>query len=503
MVVGFAAAVSLAVLAASSIGWASYRYFNANVTRTALKINGARPAERPGDENILLLGDDSREGTNGEYGTQAEVGGIHSDTTIVAHLGADGSATLLSFPRDSLLTLAAGIRGTPSDGRDKLTNILSYAGVDGLIRTLEDLTGLQINHYISVDLAGFKRMTDAVGGVTVCVMPLPNGSTRNLHDDHSGWSGHLGENQLDGEAALAFVRTRYALGDERLRIARQQQFLSKLLAKATSGGVLANPVRVTRLIGAVGGSLKMDSGLSTRDLVTLAQRISGITTGKISFVTIPTRVPAAADGAVDEMGQIPPHGDVLAIDTAAMEQVLAPLRPATPGGPATGGPTVAPGAVTIAEIRNATGRAGLAARTATALAALGFGGTPVITTATAGDATTDGATTDSASRDSASRDRATMMSQVRYPPGQLAQADTLARAIPNARLVEDASAASGLVVVLGPSFTGVPTAASLTGAPPPTAGPAEPAAASPAASAVGSTPSPAPSATPAATGCTA
>jgi hypothetical protein len=174
---------------------------------------------------------------------------------------------------------------------------------------------------------------------------------------------------------------------------------------------------------------------------------------------------------------------------------------------------VAPGAVTIAEIRNATGRAGLAARTATALAALGFGGTPVITTATAGDATTDGATTDSASRDSASRDsairdsairdRATMMSQVRYPPGQLAQADTLARAIPNARLVEDASAASGLVVVLGPSFTGVPTAASLTGAPPPTAGPAEPGAASPAASAVGSTPSPAPSATPAATGCTA
>jgi LCP family protein required for cell wall assembly len=425
--------LSLLVLAISSIGWAAFRQFSGSLTRVGLDVGGDRPAERPGELNILLLGDDSREGTNGEFGN---VEGVRSDTTIIAHFAGDGSATLVSIPRDTLLTVVPGIAGAPSDGRDKLTNILTYAGVPGLVTTLETLTGLKINHFVSIDLAGFRKMTDAVGGVTVCVKPLPDGSTRNLHDRKSGWRGRLGENQLDGGRALAFVRSREALGDERLRIARQQQFLSKLLQKATSVGILTNPVRLNELIKAVGESLKVDDGIDDQMMIDLAQRLSQLK--GIQFITIPTHVPTRAEGASDDFGTIGSHGNVLVYDPAGLEQILAPLRPGAPdapgGGPAPGAPRLEPGQVSVATVINGTGRSGLAAATAAELTALGFGG------ALAPE----------------SGDQSQVATEIRHPPGRDAAARTLAGVVPGATPVEDASlAGDGLQLVLGASFSGV------------------------------------------------
>jgi LCP family protein required for cell wall assembly len=470
--------LSLLVLAVSSIGWAAFRQFSGSLTRVGLDVGGNRPAERPGELNILLLGDDSREGTNGEFGN---VEGVRSDTTIIAHFAGDGSATLVSIPRDTLLTVVPDVAGAPSDGRDKLTNILTYSGVPGLVTTLETLTGLKINHFVSIDLAGFRKMTDAVGGVTVCVKPLPDGSTRNLHDRKSGWRGQLGENQLDGGRALAFVRSREALGDERLRIARQQQFLSKLLQKATSVGILTNPVRLNELIKAVGGSLKVDDGIDDQMMLDLAQRLSQLK--GIRFITIPTHVPTRAEGASDDFGTIGSHGNVLVYEPAGLEQILAPLRPgardAPGGGPAP--PRLDPGRVSVATVINGTGRSGLAAATAADLAALGFGGALA----------------------PASGQESQVVTQIRHPPGREAAARTLAGVVPGATPVEDASlAGDGLQLVLGASFSGV-TGGSGSGADPasdgaggpvpgvaPGAGPASPAA-------------PSPPAAPADTSCTA
>ncbi len=445
--VGAAAALSLVVLAVSSVGWAAYRYFDDSVTGVAWSPGGDRPAERPGEMNILLLGDDSRAGTHGEYG---QVDGVRSDTTIIAHFGTDGSVTLVSFPRDTLVTVASGIAQTPHDGKDKLTNVLSYGGIEGLTRTLENLTSLKIDHFISIDLAGFKTMTDAVGGVDVCVAQLPGGGTTNLHDNFSQWRGKFGINHLNGDQALAFVRTRHALPDETYRVARQQQFLSKLLEKATSAGVLTNPVKITQLIGAVGGSLKVDNGLTENGaMIKMAQRLSGLGSGKVKFITIPTHVPLKSEGATDEQGTIPPHGNVLFYEPVGLWQVLAPLRPATGGDApagATGSPTLPPGQVTIAEVRNRTGRSGLAVQTTTALGALGFAGSLRPTTGAAGQVVTE----------------------IRYPAGQEGAARALSGLIAGSQTIEDPKISNGLVVVLGASFTGVtggqaPPAGSLPG----------------------------------------
>ncbi|MEX5634636.1 LCP family protein [Parafrankia sp. FMc2] len=333
--VALVALVSLAVLAVTSVGWAAYRHFDNAIDRNNWEPTaGARPAEVPGDLNILLLGNDSREGTHGEFG---DPGGMRADTTIIAHFDADGSATLVSFPRDTLVPIVPTSAALDRDGLSKITDVVPLVGVPGLISTLEGFTGLKIDHTVSINLAGFRAMTDAVGGVTVCVQPLPDGSTRNLRDAESGWRGQLGENRLDGGQALAFVRTRKALGEERLRILRQQQFLSRLLDAATSTGVLTSPSRIASLLGAVGGALEISRSLSQAEMLRLARRVAELGPGGLRFVTIPTHVPLPGEGAVDDMGTIPPHGMVLLHEPAGLEALLGPMR-----APGAGGSTAVP-----------------------------------------------------------------------------------------------------------------------------------------------------------------
>ncbi|ADP82917.1 LCP family protein [Pseudofrankia inefficax] len=466
------AVLSFSVLVVSTVGWAGYRRFDSALTReNGWNLAGA--SDPSGTMNVLLLGSDSRAGTGGEYG---QVDGDRSDTTIIAHFGADGAVTLLSFPRDTLVPVVPRVAGVPADGRSKLTDVLNLAGVPGLITTLQALTGLRIDHTISIDLAGFKAMTDAVGGVTVCVRPLPDGGTGNLNDAWSQWHGHLGENRLNGEQALAFVRTRHALGDERLRILRQQQFLARLLAKATGLGVLTNPVRLAALLGAVGGSLTVDKGLGEQQLVALANRLATLGPGKLTFTTIPTHVPTRAEGAIDDRGTVPSHQQVLFLDQDAFERLVGPLRstagrrsgapahPATTGG-ATGtpapavGPTLAPGAVTIAVVRNAAGRNGLAAQTAAYLRERGFTGPMTVADAHGTLATTE------IHYGSAGPDVG----------AGVAAARTLAALIPGARLVPDPAARHGLVVILGGAFTRLATGGPSTPPPASTSPPAVPA----------------------------
>ncbi|MGF7238962.1 MAG: LCP family protein [Frankia sp.] len=428
---------SVAVLAVSTVGWATVSYFDNSIKRVTVKAVGKRPAERPDEMNVLLIGSDSRAGTNGEYGSQAEVGGIHSDSVSVAHLGADGSVTLVAIPRDTLVADPPGMRKNHDDGMDKFTDVLSTGGITATIAVVQNLTGLAIDHFVIIDLEGFKRMTDAVGGVSVCVTTLPGGSTRNLNDQNAQWHGHLGINNLNGDQALSFVRTRDALGDERLRIQRQQVFLSDLLRKATGAGVLTNPLKIASLISAVGGSLTVDSRLSQTGMITLAERMRKIS-GGARFITLPTHIALPADGAIDDKGQIPPHGDVLIYDRDKAEPVLAPLRPASENRTATASPgaTVAPSTVTVSAISNASGRSGLASETRLGLSKLGFlSSGAAATTATSNQLAT----------------------QVRYPTGSAVAANTLVAAIPGASAVADPSLTSGLVVVLGSSFNGLAT----------------------------------------------
>ncbi len=321
---GIAGLLSMVILLVTVVGFGFYRYFDQRIDRVALHLGTHRPAPAPpGDVNYLLVGTDSRAGTDGEYGSAP---GQRSDTTILAHLDQNGTTTMVSFPRDMWVDI-------PGHGHGKINSAISTGGPSLLVSTIEQLTDITIDHYVSVDLAGFKAMTNAIGGVTVCVAPLPAAQRAagfdNLSDRYSGWNGHVGSNRLDGDQALSFVRQRHGLpGGDLDRIRRQQQFIGAVFRKATGTGVLTNPSRLEGLLATATSSVTVDNGTDLGDLRRLATRLRGLDASKIQFMTVPTYIPTVADGA-NGLGEILVGGQRVSVefyDPEALASALAPLR---------------------------------------------------------------------------------------------------------------------------------------------------------------------------------
>jgi LCP family protein required for cell wall assembly len=296
-----AGAIAIAVLGLSVSGWSLLQHYNGRVHHISLVVPGKRPPDAArGARNILLVGSDSRAGTSGQFG---EVDGQRSDTTMLAHLSPDGATTMLSFPRDLWVTLPAY---TDSSGRShpaqksKLNAAFSFGGPSLLVRTIESITNIRIDNYVQIDFVGFQAMTDALGGVTVCVKELPASLKAegfdNLNDKMSGWHGHVGLNTLDGEQALAFVRQRYGLpGSDLDRIRRQQQFIGAIFRESLSSAVLMNPSKVVHLLNAATSALTVDQGTSLADLRVLALHLRAVDSGGVTFATVPAN-PGSAGG---------------------------------------------------------------------------------------------------------------------------------------------------------------------------------------------------------------
>jgi LCP family protein required for cell wall assembly len=173
-----------------------------------------------------------------------------------------------------------------------------FGGAACTIRTVEDMTGIRIDHHLVVDFTGFKNMVNAVDGVEVCV-PEP------VHDQEAHLDLPAGRQKLDGEQALGYVRARYSIGDgsDTQRMERQQDFLASLVKKVRSNGVLLNPVRLYPLLSAATRSLTADPGLdSLNELYDLAQSLQRTPTGAIRFLTAP-REPYALDHNRDQLLQ--------------------------------------------------------------------------------------------------------------------------------------------------------------------------------------------------------
>jgi len=433
MLVTVAATLSCLVFVAAVGGYTVYRYFDGQISRIKLSLGDDRPASGAGGAvTFLLVGSDSRAGTGGEFDSGGAVDGERSDTTMIANLAPDGTTTLVSFPRDTLVAI-------PGHGRGKLNSAITIGGPSLLIKTIERMTRIRIDHYVSVDLDGFRRMTNAIGGVTVCLRALPDGSTANLRDPWSQWRGVVGPNHLGGEQALAFVRQRHGLPNGDFdRIHRQQQFIGAVFQKATSTGVLANPARLEGLLQAALSSLTVDDATKIDDLQRLATRLRGLSADQIRFETIPVRAPTPAEGA-NAVGELPVFGSVQLYDPSALDAFLAPLRgagsragssaaPSAPAGP------VSPRSAVRVDVYNGTGVGGTAERTTTSLTAAGFGTGPARTWT--GTRRAD--------------------SEVRHAPGREADARAVAAVVPGARLVADPALRAGSVtLILGTGFTGL------------------------------------------------
>ncbi|WP_232292119.1 LCP family protein [Frankia sp. QA3] len=296
-----AAVLSVAVLAATVSGWVVLTVYDHKIERASIAlphVDVSRPPAVPtGTENWLLVGSDVRTGSDA-----AKVGGARSDTMMIAHLSEDGTTQVVSIPRDLYLPIPAytdGDGGTHRARRDRVNSAFNSGGPALLVATLEQLTGVRIDHYAEIDFGGFQRMTTAIGGVDVCLTASPYVETvtldnfrrvhsTNLNDPSSGFVGQPGINHLVGAQALAFVRQRHGFIDGDLsRIHRQQAFLAAVFRKVSSGDVLLRPAKLAAFLGAVTRSTVLDDATDLTDLRRLADRLRGMDSGAVTFATIP------------------------------------------------------------------------------------------------------------------------------------------------------------------------------------------------------------------------
>ncbi|MFJ9697680.1 LCP family protein [Kitasatospora sp. NPDC101183] len=312
-----AGAVAFLLVATGVLLWVAYRRLDGNIRtdsatdRLLAKLEAERPsrtAGAKGAENILLIGSDDRSGANGAYG--GEAGTQRSDTTILLHLAADRRhATAVSIPRDVMVPVPAcdqpdGTRSRPATVQFNWA--FERGGPACSIRTVEQLSGIRIDHYVILDFSGFKTMVDAVGGVEVCV-------PQAIHDKDAKLDLPAGRQTLHGEQALGYVRARESLGDgsDTQRMGRQQQFLASLLRKVQSQGVLLNPARLWPVLDAATSSVRADGGLSSLGaLYDLTQDLRGVPSPDVVFLTAPRR-PYRYDSDRDEFVQ-PQTGQLFA-----------------------------------------------------------------------------------------------------------------------------------------------------------------------------------------------
>ncbi|MFG3198812.1 LCP family protein [Streptomyces sp. NPDC048208] len=332
---GGALGAAVVLLVAGGVGWALYARLSDNITpdEAAARELARYDRERPtalvsGAQNILLIGSDTRAGSGNEkYGRDS--GGERSDTTILLHLAADRhSATAVSLPRDLMVRVPACPRadgGRSEPAFAMLNSAFQRGGSACTIRTVEELTGIRVDHHMVVDFSGFKQMVDAVGGVRVCVK-------EPIDDKAAGLRLPAGRVMLDGEQALGYVRARKSLGDgsDTDRMERQQRFLGALVEKVRGDGVLMNPVKLYPLLDGATSALTTDPELaSLRGLYRLVRGLRDIPTEHVQFLTVP-REAYVYDSDRDQLVQ-PDAGELFARLRADRPVGVADSSPETSG----------------------------------------------------------------------------------------------------------------------------------------------------------------------------
>ncbi|MER5355012.1 LCP family protein [Kitasatospora sp. NPDC002551] len=440
----------------------AYQHFNNNIT--AVKVQLGNEAERPqaaGDAmNILVIGTDSREGLGREYGDEGSAG--HADTTLLFHVAKDRSnATVLSIPRDLMVPVpdcsTPDGKTIPGSARTMFNNSLGQEGRDPgcTWKTVEKLTGIRVDHFVMADFEAVKTLSSAVGGVEVCV-------AKDINDPDSHLKMSKGRHVVQGDEALAFVRTRHAVGQggDLTRIPLQQQFISSMIRSVKSNGTLTDPAKLWKLADASTKALTVDSGIGSVDkLTSLALDVSKVDTKNITFATVPV-----LDDPVDENRLVlkqPDAGQLFSMvgndrsltgtpTAPAASGTAAPASPSattTPTAPASSAAPAVDAKELRVTVRNGSGTPGQAQQTVDRLQAKGYA-----RAATSANAPVTAATT------------------VSHPAGKATEAAALAAALglPADAVKADPKlgAKDGLVLVLGKDAPAAAAAAASPSAPP-------------------------------------
>lgn len=420
-----AGVTSVVVLGIAGVGAWVYQDLNNNIKSADVddKIGGDRPENlSPGSKNILVVGSDSRDGANAEYGKDLTT--MQSDTLMVVHVPANRKwAAVVSFPRDSWVEIPAcdkGDGGTSAAHHFKINEAFAIGGSGGevsgaaacSIKTVEANTGLRIDHFMSVDFQGFKGMVDALGGIEVC-------PEEAIHSKKARLDMEPGCQTVGGEKALGYVRVRYGVGDNSDigRIGRQQEFMDALAEKAQDR--LTSPKALYGFLQSGTKSLTTDPELAgIKQLYGLASELKGIPSDRLSFLTVPN-YPREADVATDKANVVwqYPQAAELFTSLAKDREVDKKRLEADAKNP------VYASSVRV-QVLNGTGIPGLAATVAEQLSEAG------VTVTGKGNAAQDTGTT-----------------TVTYPAGLQKQAEALAARLPGVRATQVPDAAAGVVTL--------------------------------------------------------
>ncbi len=436
-----AVVVAILIFGVTGVAWGAKAWVNSKFQLIdALNENSAairNAAGQQGDQNFLLVGSDTRIGESSadNAGTVKDAGGARADTVMVAHIPADRKRVIVvSFPRDLEVARPSCQRWNPKTGQYsttrsppqpqvKLNSVYSVGGPKCLTDMVQSLSGLKINHFAGIDFGGFKDMVDAVGGVQVC-------TTKPLKDTVLGTVlPRSGKQSISGTQALNYVRARHVIGDPTSdygRMQRQQRFLSSLLRKVLSHDVLLAPGKLSNFINAFAKST-FGQNLDVDQLLTLAQSMQGISSGKVTFVTVPTTGYANSRG-----NEVLRTADNRALFDSIINGTALPGAKPAPSPQAQSKPTptkVDPKRVKIQVLNAGNTTNGIAKGTADTLAKQGF---QVMQTQNAPSKVAH--------------------TTIKYAADAADRAKVLAAAVPGATLQQDPSAEGAVILLIGPEF---------------------------------------------------
>lgn len=379
-------------------------------------------------QTFLLVGSDSREGLSREEQQRLRTGsgnyGKHSDTMILAHVSHrnGGHATLVSLPRDSLVEVP---EFTDAKGkvhpkhRSKLNAAYGLGGPKLAVATIQNATGVHIDHYVEINFTGFLRMVDAIGGVEVCITKAV---AAKLPDKDSGLDLPAGTSRVEGKQALAYVRARHIYPSQDLgRVQAQQKFIGAMIRQTLSAGTISNPLKVKRLLDALGDSITTDRGFKSKDLLNLATSLRNFSPKKVTFATVPVEEPNHRVSGL---------GSTVLWDVPAAQAMFTLINQDKPVDDSRDDKAVKPSEVTV-QVLNGSGTAGLGSKTKRELDKSGFG--------SAGTAKT--------APEPAER------TTIRYS-GEDGAAKALAKAVPNARFQKVDGLGDTVELIIGKDFAG-------------------------------------------------
>ncbi|MGA2519429.1 MAG: LCP family protein [Acidimicrobiales bacterium] len=343
--------VGLTLIVAASVS--GYLWFRLGEIKS-LKCTTCAVVSDGSPYNVLIVGSDSRAGNTGaaakSFGSAAQVGGQRSDTIKVLHVDpAAGTADILSIPRDTYVQLSGMPSGTGLAADNKI-NTAFNSGPSALIETIENTFGIPINHFVIVDFNGVIDLVQAVGGINLD-FPYPARDNDQGNNNSGLRITHSGCQTLNGNMALALSRSRYyeyevhpgyweydGTGDLG-RIQRQNAIIQAVINKAKSS---YNPLTVNAFLGSIVHDITKDDGLSTSDILALAQRYHAFSASALKTYTLPTLGASSYAAGSVEVVQQPQADQVISqfMGTAPGQVTTPPLDGS--GSPVTTPPTTVP-----------------------------------------------------------------------------------------------------------------------------------------------------------------